>query len=139
MDTNNIMTLITAVLAGGILNQLFTTLFADKIQFKRDFKKWRRIEKYNVYSELIDVTSSSDPECGLEKWPGKIRSLSQKIYLLHKNGRPSQELCDSLEDMFQLSLKARKGKFKDKEFKEELRTTASLLRRRLAISLEKND
>lgn len=133
------MTIITAVLAGGILNQLFTTLFGDKIQFKRDFKRWRRIEKYAVYTEMIDLTSSTSPECGLDKWPSKVRSLSQKIYLLHKNGHPPQDLCDSLEDIFQLALKARNGKIKDKEFNDSLRTTSSLLRRRLAISLEQND
>jgi hypothetical protein len=139
MGESNIMTIITAVLAGGILNQLFTTLFGDKIQFKRDFKRWRRIEKYAVYTEMIDLTSSSKPECGLDKWPSKIRSLSQKIYLLHKKGHPPQDLCDSLEDIFQLALKARKGEIKDKEFNASLRTISSLLRRRLAISLEQND
>lgn len=136
---SNWITLITAVLAGGLLNQMFITLFGDKIQYKRDFKKWRRMEKYAVYTELIDVTSSSKPECGLEKWPGRIRSLSQKIYLLHKNGRPPQELCDSLEEMFQLAIRARNKEIKNEELKSSLRKTASLLRRRLAISLEQND
>ena len=139
MEEFSLMTLITAVLAGGILTQVFTTLFGDKIQFKRDFKKWRRIEKYSVYTEMIDLISSTNPECGLDKWQSKIRSLSQKIYLLHKKGHPPQDLCDSLEDMFQLALNARSGTLKDKELNDSLRTTSSLLRRRLAISLEKND
>jgi len=133
------MTIITAVLAGGIIRQLFTTLFGDKMQFKRDFKKWRRIEKYAVYTEMIDLTSSSQPECGLDKWPSKIRSLSQKIYLLHKKGHPPKDLCNSLEDIFQVALKARKTELIDEELKTELRKTASLLRRRLAMSLENND
>ena len=136
---NNLLTIITAVFAGGFLNQIFVSLFGDKMQFKRDFKKWRRIEKYSVYTELIDLTSSSNPECGLEKWPGKIRSLSQKIYLLHRKGHPPKDLCDSLEDIFQLAVKARKGELKGEELKVELRKTASLLRRRLAISLENDD
>lgn len=133
------MTIVSAVLAGGIINQLFISFFGDKIQYKRDFKKWRRIERYNIYSKMIDLTSSSNPDCGKEKWPSMVRALSQRIYLLHKNGRPPQDLCDSLEDIFQLVNKSKKMEIDDESLKPDLRTVGSLLRRRLAMSLEKDD
>jgi len=130
------LALVTAVLAGGFLNQVFTALFADRIQFRRDYNTWKRNELYSLYSQLLDITSSSSPSIGLDQWPSTIRSLSQRIYLLYKGGKPPQDLCDSLEEVFQLSVKARDNLIQGSDLKEELRKSGSQLRRRLAKSLE---
>jgi hypothetical protein len=134
--TTTLITLITAVLAGGFINQLFNILFGDKINIRRDFKKWRRVERYQVYCQLLDLISTSQPEFGKDKWPGKVRSLSQKIYLLHDNGHPNKGLCISLEEIFQLTNEAKKDTITEEILREKLRTVGSKLRRELAISLE---
>ena len=133
---SNWLTIISAAFAGGLLNQLFSTFFGDRIAFRRDFIKWRRVEKYKTYSELIDLTSSSNPKCGFDKWPGKIRSLSQKVYLLHNEGKPPQKLCDSLEEMFQLSVEFKSNDSDKENLRNNLRTIGSNLRRLLAKSLK---
>lgn len=133
------LAILTAVFAGGLLNQLFTAFWGDQIAFKREFKRWKRSEKYKAFSELMDLISTSRPEYGYDKWPGKIRAASQKVYLLHKGGRPPQQLCDYLEDTFQLANKFRDGEVDREALRNELRIMGSLLRRELAISLEKDE
>lgn len=133
---STLINLITAVLAGGFINQIFTVLLGDRINLKRDFKKWRRGERYQVYCQLLDVISTSQPEFGKEKWPGKIRSLSQKIYLLHDKGLPSKNLCNSLEDVFQLANESKLNTIDDAQLREKLRIVGSKLRKELATSLE---
>ena len=134
--TPNWLTILCAVLAGGIINQIFTTFFGDRIAFRRDFTKWNREKKYETFCNLITITSSSTPECGLEKWPGKIRGLSQQVYLLHKEGRPPQKICDLLEEIFQLSIKFKNSEDNKEDLREDLRRIGSQLRRELAKSLE---
>jgi len=134
----NVFSILLAVLAGGIFNQVFTTIFGDRILFKRDFTKWRRIEKYNTYAEFLETVASSLPDCGYEKWPSRIRFLSQKIYLLHKGGLPPQALCDLLEELFQLTVLAKNEKITKDELSRLLRVKASKLRRLFAQSIEKD-
>ncbi len=138
MDINWIA-IASAILGGGILNNLYSSFWGERITYKRDLQKWKRMERYKTYTELIDITSTSNPECGFDNLPSKIRSLSQKVYLLHKNGRPPQTLCDSLEDIFQLANKKKNKEIDIEQFKIELRPIGSKLRRELAQSLENAD
>lgn len=133
------LALVSAVLAGGLFNQLFNAFWGDRITHRREIRKWKRTEKYKVFSELIDLVSSSNPECGYEKWPGKIRSLSQQVYLLHNCGKPPQKLCDHLEEVFQVATDFKSGEGDKEELRSRLRITSSLLRRELASSLENDE
>ncbi len=138
MDSNW-LALVSAVLAGGLLTQVFNTIWGDRVARAREFRHWRRVEKFKVYTELMDVVSSSTPEFGYDKWPSIVRTLSQRVYLLHSGGRPPQALCDSLEEAFQLSRRFRESASRTELLKDELKTTGSLLRRELAKSLQSDE
>jgi hypothetical protein len=130
------ITLITAALAGGFAGQLLTLLVGHRITARHEFANWLRCERFKVFSELVDLTSSSDPKCGIERWPSQLRALCQRVYLLHKNGDIPDPLYYAMENVFQLTYQRRHDEIKDMEkWKNELRAQSNTLRTELARSL----
>jgi len=132
MDLSSIL---SAVLAGGLAGQLTTILLGDRFTSRRDLQNWLRSERFKVFSELVDLVSSTSPKCGYEAWPGQVRSLCQQVYLLHLDGQPTKDLVEAMELVFQHTLAKRSGKITDESYdvwKEELRKDVGVLRTELA-------
>jgi hypothetical protein len=129
-------TILSAVLAGGLAGQLTTLFFGNRFAAKRDLKNWLRAEKFKVFSELVALVSSSSPACGYDQWPREIRALSQKVFLLHPEGKPPDALTSAMETVFQSAYAKRSGEVKDHdEWVEKNRDDARVLRVELAKSL----
>lgn len=132
--------LISAVLAGGLAGQLTTLLLGDRFSARREFRNWLRTERFKVYSELVTLVASSSPECGYDRWPGHIRALCQKVYLLHPRGTPPPSLTAAMESVFQRAYAKKRNKVEDHEgWVEELRQEANHLREELAKLLHSDE
>lgn len=130
------ISLASAALAGGFAGQLITLFFGDRLGYKRDFKNWLRTERFTLFSELLTLSSSTNPECGYEKWPGQIRAMCQRVYLLYPNGKPPKSLVEAMENIFQLAYSKKKGKVEDVEkWTQDIRKESSKLREELAKCL----
>jgi hypothetical protein len=134
--STQLITIVTAIFAGGVLNQILNITIFEFVNHKRELNKWKRTEKFHIFYELLENASSSKPPCGLENWPGVIRMLSQKVYLLHRQGHPPQDICDYLEELFVLASRAKKNEIITDELRERLRDITSKLRRAFALSIE---
>jgi hypothetical protein len=131
--------LTSAILAGGLAGQITTLLLGERFTSRRDFNNWLREERFKVYSELITLVASDTPPVTYDRWPGEIRALCQKVFLLSPNGRPPQSLVDAMEDVFQDAYIKKKNKVKDNvEWIRKMKKDADLLRQELAKVLHDN-
>lgn len=126
---------ISAVLAGGLAGQLTTLILGDRLTEKRDYDSWVRTERFKLFSELLALVSSTT-ERDYNQWPGDIRELSQKVYLLHPTGNPPKRLQKAMEKVFQHAWEKKQGTVENHaEWVECLRKDADVLRDELAKML----
>lgn len=128
--------LLVAAISGGVLSQLISISLGRWFSKRDQLDEWMRDEKYKVYSQIIDITSKSNPDCGYEAWPGLVRSLSQRVFLLHESGYPPKAISDPLEELFQFAIKCRNAKDDiGEEDRQNFRQSGNALRTALAKSL----
>lgn len=131
--------ILSALLTGGLAGHLTATYFTSTLAAKRDHQNWLRNERYKLYSELLQKTSAvvtKQEEADYTTWPDEIRVLSQKVHLLYATGHAHAELAETLEQLFQLTLKRKLGRVKDdKKWRHQMREKARKLRELLADSL----
>jgi hypothetical protein len=99
-----IPTIISSVLAGGIVGQLVTAYLNNRASSTREFNKWLREERFKVFVEWMTLVSSSNPpNDNLQLWPATVRATSQKVLLLLRadGGNPPKKVSELLEQVFQ--------------------------------------
>ncbi|MBL3554442.1 hypothetical protein [Rhodovulum sulfidophilum] len=128
--------LLIAAISGGFLSQIISISIGRWFSKRDQLDEWMRDEKYKVYSEIIDVTSKTNPDCGYDAWPGLIRSLSQRVFLLHEAGYPPKSISEPLEDLFQFAIKCRSDlESVNEPERQAFRKSGNELRTALAKSL----
>jgi hypothetical protein len=133
MEWTNI---ISAVLAGGIAGQLVTLLWGNRLSEKREYRKWLLVERYSVYSQLIDMlVNTPENEQELDRWTYKIRTISHKIYILFENGSLPKEFSEALESVFQLA-KQKKDGMCDENWQIDKRNTVGHLKKLMSSNLK---
>lgn len=136
MDFSSIF---SAILAGGLAGQIVTLFWGNNLTEKREFNKWLVQEKFKLYSELLSLVAYAPKDNeSLQTWNLDIRDLSLKIYLLFPSGAPPQDIKESIEDIFQLAKRKKKGENND-ELSATFRDTTRNLRQALARNLHSSD
>jgi len=133
------VSLVAAALGGGLIGQLLTLTIGKRISARQTFEHWLREKKFRVYTDLVELTSSTKPDCKYEEWPGRVRALCQRIYLLHDNGHVPDDIYYAMEKVFQIVDAKRSRKIEDeKSWKKKLRKASNKLREELAKSLHRH-
>jgi hypothetical protein len=134
-----VLTLITALLAGGFAGQLATLTFGNRFTERLAFDNWLRNERFAVFSRLLALVSST-ADRDYEQWPGQIRELCQQVYLLYPSGEPPKQLQDAMEEVFQRAWEKKQGEVSNHDdWTEQLRSDADVLRKELAIVLHSHN
>ncbi|ABZ75088.1 hypothetical protein Shal_0513 [Shewanella halifaxensis HAW-EB4] len=121
-----------AVLGGGIVGQVFTVFCTNYLTDKREYKKWRLIERHKASSELLDILASNPQnESELSKWTHNIRNGSLKVHILYRNGVAPEKLNHALEVAFKLAQREKDG-VSSENWSQEFRVSVSELRKQLS-------
>jgi hypothetical protein len=124
--SSTLLTLVTALLAGGFAGQVATLTFGNRFAEKLAFDNWLRNERFKIFSELLTLVSST-AERDYEQWPGQIRGRCQQVYLLYPTGEPPQRLQDAMEEVFQRAWEMKQGEVSNyDEWVERLRRDADV-------------
>jgi hypothetical protein len=127
---------ISSILAGGLAGQMSTIFIGNQFTRKRDLLNWTREERFKLFSELVALVASTSPECGYDKWPGQVRALCQRVFLLYPDGNPPESLKTAMEATFRRCHAKKLGKVEDEDkWRQDLRTDADILRTELAKAL----
>jgi hypothetical protein len=124
---------IAAVLAGGLAGQLTATFLGYRYAAKREFNNWLRDERYKAFTKLLECVAPFATREEFDTWPDEIRTISQKVYLLYPNGKPPEEITQSIENLFNLSLARAQNKVEDlSSWRKSMRGENRVLREALA-------
>jgi hypothetical protein len=133
MEWQNI---ISAVLAGGIAGQLVTILLGNRLNEKRDYRKWIITERYKLFCEfLTTVTNIPRTEEEINDWTYKIRNVSLKIHILYDYGAAPKDFSEAIEEIFQLAKQKKKGT-EDDMWSNSLRESVKEVRKCMSIYLK---
>lgn len=126
---------ISSALAGGIFGQVFTVFCTSYLTDKREFKKWRLMERHKAIIELFDViTSNPIDENDLANWSHAVRNASLKIHLLYKNGKAPDKVSFALESVFKL-VQEKKARSEGPDWPDRFKESVSILRTELSVNL----
>jgi hypothetical protein len=134
--------IISAILAGGLAGQITTLFLNARIQERREFRAWKREEKYKVYSKIVTSASAYHSRTDFDTWPDEIRELSVQIHFLNKSGTASEDISQVLQEVFHHVLDKKLGKIKDdrlREWRRSLRGSVRKLRILLAEDLHRGN
>ncbi|ARD44453.1 hypothetical protein [Colwellia sp. PAMC 21821] len=134
MDWN---TVLTAIMAGGIVGQLLTLFWGNKLTIHREFSRWIETERLKAYSELLTIVTlipKSGPE--LDIWTYQIRDVSQRIHLLFDGGVAPREFKRALELIFKFSQEKKDDKASE-NWSEEFRVAVRDLRKEMSSNIKK--
>ncbi|MFA0612255.1 hypothetical protein [Vibrio sp. 10N.222.49.B4] len=127
---------VASVLAGGIVGQVFTVLCTNYLTKKREYEKWRLIERYKAITALFDIlTSNPHDATKLSQWTHEVRNASMKIHFLYKNGIAPEKVAHALEVVFKLVQK-RKESLDDDNWSSHFKSSVSNLRKELSNNLD---
>lgn len=132
MDLN---TVLSAILAGGIVGQIVTMIWTNKLTRERDFDRWLETERHKVFSELLTVVTNVPKDGSIELWTYKIRDVSQRIHILFDGGTAPREFKGSLELVFTLA-QEKKDKKEASDWDKEYRTAVRELRKQMSKNLK---
>lgn len=128
--------IVTSVLAGGIVGQIFTVLCTNYLTKKREFEKWRLVERHKAITTLFDILTSNPHDASkLSQWSHDVRNASMKIHLLYKNGTTPEKVAHALEVVFKLVQKRKDG-LDDTNWSLHFKESVSNLRKELSNNLD---
>jgi len=89
-----------------------------------------------LYSEFLSLFTHTPKEKeSLDKWTYEIRDLSLRIHILFPEGTAPNQLAESIESIFQLARKKKRGE-ESEEWSSEMRTAVRELRKHMAANLQ---
>ncbi len=133
MEWNTVM---SAVLAGGIVGQLLTLLWGNRLTRNREYNRWLETEKHKLYSELLSViTNIPKQQIELDNWTYQIRDLSQRIHILFEGGTSPRELKSALELTFKFAQEKKDGT-DGANWSDEFRTAIRELRKQMSLNIK---
>jgi hypothetical protein len=133
MEWNEIL---PAIMAGGIVGQLFTLIWGNTLTKKRDYNRWIESERHKLYSEmLILVTLIPKEQKDLDNWTYQIRSSSQRIHILFETGTAPSDFKSALELVFKLA-QEKKDDSTDVNWSEQFRMAVRGLRKQMSAHIK---
>ncbi|WP_342135510.1 hypothetical protein [Providencia rettgeri] len=127
---------VTSVLAGGIVGQIFTVFCTNYLTKKREYYKWRLVERHKAITGLFDILTSNPHDLNeLSQWSHKVRNASMKIHLLYRDGTAPEKVDQALEVVFKLVQKRKDG-LDDSNWSLHFKESVSNLRKELSNNLD---
>lgn len=129
-------TVVSAVLAGGIVGQVITLFGADRLTERREYRRWLASERHKAFAELLGFLGRTPvlPD-ELMGWTYQIRDASQRIHILFEGGTAPTSLADALEATFKLA-QAKKDGSHSHDWADRMRNAVRELRLAMAVNLK---